>query len=256
MNNFHFMKNIILCFLYLLLASPTFATVYFDGSDDAVTISDQAAFRNMSALTISVWMNRSGTGGGGNRLVSGWNDGTNQKVYQLYINNTSPAVELNCDTTDVNYQPFHALSNGTWYHLAAVYTGETVYLYVNGTEIGNSTTPSGDIVNETSGLGIGSQPDKTSFGMFNGYISDVAIWNTNLSADEIKILALSRVKGIPKQMQPANLILYLPLYDYPDGTSGDGDTFYDDVSRYQFTGDDGANNTGLTATAEAVLSYP
>ena len=43
----------------------------------------------------------------------------------------------------------------------------------------------------------------------------------------------------------------------PDGTSADGDSFLDKSSNANScTGDDGAGNTGLTALAESVLSYP
>jgi len=69
------------------------------------------------------------------------------------------------------------------------------------------------------------------------------------------------VKGIAKQIQPSNLRLYWPLDEVADGTSADGSTFRDEEDGDKDgdkdgTGDDGANNTGLTARAGEVLSYP
>lgn len=257
---FKFVSRFLIMVCFLASVSAAFAGVNFVGSGggngDSLVAPDHASFRNMPALTIAAWVNRTGGGGGGDRIVSGWNDSTNKKTFQFYLNGSNLAMEINCDTTDVNFQPSSALTNGVWYHLVAVYTGETLYLYKDGVEIANTTTPSGDIVDETSGVGIGSQPDRTDFGMLNALVSEVAIWNDDLTASEVALLYGAKVKGMPLQIRPDALVLYLPLDDYPEGESLDGDIVYDRVGRHQFTGNDGSNNTGLTSVAEKVLTYP
>lgn len=91
-----------------------------------------------------------------------------------------------------------------------------------------------------------------------GTIDEVAVWNAELTDNDISILANSKVKHMPLQISPGNIIFYLPMDDQPDGTSADGDTLVnqDNPGTANGTGNDGANNTGLTWKAEAVLSYP
>ena len=58
------------------------------------------------------------------------------------------------------------------------------------------------------------------------------------------------------QVDPSNLVMYLPLDDLADGAASNGLTFGDlSGNGNDGTGDDGTNNTGLTAKAEVVLSY-
>jgi len=241
--------------LSLLIVSPCFAGVAFDGTDDALTAPDNAILRGMSAVTVMAWVKRAGASTVQQRIVSGWNDSTDLKTFQLYNNNSNVlGFEMRCTGTGVNLLPGTGLTNDVWTHVVGVYDGETAYIYKDGVEIGSSTTPSGAIVDQASGMGIGSQPEATE--NFNGQISDAAIWNADLTVAEVLAIYNSKVKGIQRQIRPANLILYAPLDDRADGTSGDGQIFKDLVSGIQFTGSDGANNTGLTAKAEEILSYP
>jgi len=85
-------------------------------------------------------------------------------------------------------------------------------------------------------------------------LSDARVYNRALAPAEIEALAASRLKY---HSITNGLVAYWPLDDQPDGTSGNGDTFRDRSGNANHgTGDDGGNNTGLTARAETLLSYP
>ena len=78
-----------------------------------------------------------------------------------------------------------------------------------------------------------------------------------MSQLEIDLLAKSKVKGIPLQIQPSSLKLYLPLDDFADNTALDTT-----VDGYVDRSGNGNHGQGVDAdgdstnTAESVLSYP
>lgn len=83
-----------------------------------------------------------------------------------------------------------AITGGTavvneWHYLVATYDGEFFRLYVNGDQVA-STPVSGELIDNTGALGIGSQPSNTSSWTFNGVIDNVRIYNRALSAGDIK----------------------------------------------------------------------
>jgi hypothetical protein len=64
-------------------------------------------------------------------------------------------------------------------------------------------------------------------GFWKGTITEVAYWSTELPANEIQLLANSKIKGKPLQVQPSNLVAYWPLDDGESGTSANGDIAQD-----------------------------
>lgn len=90
----------------------------------------------------------------------------------------------------------------TWYHVAAVYDGTTVRLYVNGVEEATATTtdywPNPEVA-----LGIGARGDNTFH--FNGIVDEVALYPTALSASTI---AAHHANGIdPAPASPYNTLV-------------------------------------------------
>jgi len=211
-----------------------FAGVDFDGTDDFVdgTVSLSGSF------SISMWaFIQSFTVGGA--VLSG-----ESVTWFMQIGGSNKLQFSNAVGT--------APSLNTWIHLAGTFNSSdnNNKLYVDGT---NTATVAISIVSTTD-FNIGKRGD----GVFlNCIVTDVAIWTTVLTDAEISLLADSKIKRIPLQIQSSSLVVYLPLDDEEDGSSSDGDTFRDlSGNGNNGTGDDGANNTGLTAKAEEVLSYP
>ncbi len=78
-----------------------------------------------------------------------------------------------------------------------------------------------------------------------------------LTADEARRACKPKGKRMILQIQPAALFFYLPLDDIANGISADSATFKDiSGNGNDGTGDDGGNNTGLTALDETLLTYP
>lgn len=84
-------------------------------------------------------------------------------------------------------------------------------------------------------------------------MSEVAIYNTNLNLIQCQNLSRSHVKRMPLQIQAANLICYLPMDEYADGTWISATNAFRDFS--------GSRNHGSPAgfvftRIERVCSYP
>lgn len=141
-----------------------------------------------------------------------------------------------------------------WQHVVTTYDGSNVKVYVNaGTPWDSGNIGSKVYKNSTSRIGL----EIADTFPFDGIINDVAIWNVVLSISEISLIYNSKIKYLPLQIQPANIIGYWPMNNGQDGVSANGATIPDlSGNGKDGAGNDGANNTGLTWKAEEVLSYP
>ena len=98
------------------------------------------------------------------------------------------------------------LSTGTWYHVAAVYDGARMRLYLDGVER-ESTAKTGDVDNGTSKkVAIGNHPETATDKHWDGLIDDVRIYNRALSTYELFVLAT-----VVTPVDEPGLIGYWPL---------------------------------------------
>lgn len=251
-----------LLILFMLVCSPAWAGIDVDGTDDFASCGNAETLQENAAITISAWINPDTDHIGS--IVSRRNDPAGGNV-RFAVSSTvakslrfSVAGGVQLEQVSVA----NSITTGAWQHVLVTWTGSTTasnaYLYVNGTEVTYATTTNGSsLIDNTGGvLRIGNT--YPTFNYFNGKITEVAIWSEVLDSHEIEKLALSRTKRIPLQIRPSTLIGYWPIDNLADGAAAHAGTFinYKAPGTHDCTGDDGANNTGMTALAEAVLSYP
>lgn len=131
----------------------------------------------------------------------------------------------------------------------------TLSLFLNGGSEGTDTTSSGTRKdNGTADLYIGNWVYNNAQD-HDGPIREVAMWSVVLSASERSLIENSKLRGMPLQVQPSNLIFYLPLDDHPN-QAGINNLVFKDLSG------NGNNGTGVDANGdsavigETVLSYP
>lgn len=253
------MKKLLVLIIVLSMVMPSFASVRFDGTDDLILLSDNGILDSATSVSISFWANM-GTLATSERFLHKWDAGTHRGILVSVENND----EILCAFANGNLDIFKTASTnlitGVWYHIVVVWNdNNSVWrIYVNGSSEGLATVANqnvstirvGDIPFEIGGKGTDGQ-------FLEMTQSEVAIWkDVQLTQEEVTQLYKSQIKGMPLQIQPAGLVGYWPLDDVPDGTSGDSATFLDlSKNGNNATGDDGGNNTGLTARAEVILSY-
>jgi len=247
--------------LILLFCFPVwlFAGVNYDGTDDQCKIT--GLMGTPTNITISIWANLEAVAASGAELF------TIGDYVILRLDDDFPSLS----TKGTFYQGSSTWNStsagethvGTGWHHFLYYvddTGDSQKIYVDGVEKGASTVTN-SIVYTGQGsdtfLGMHGNDDTVNYN-FNGSSTEVAVWSVAITdLSEISLLASSRMKGIPLQVQPSSLILYIPFDSVKDGVSADAVTFKDESgSGNDAVGIDGANNTGLTGEAELILSYP
>ena len=249
------MKKLCLLLLLFSFCFTCWAGVDFDGTDDQIDTVDINALDGASGITVACWMKWGGASGG-------WT--TDRKLsrkgstYTLFGGSTNSKVNFGIKDSGASWHfsgdSTTSVDDNAWYHIAGVYDGSHMRIYVNGNDENNSNEGAFVTESNANSVPVGSA-DGSDY--FNGEITEFAIWDTGLSAAQLSLLANSKVKRMPLQIEPANIQIYLPMDAEESGTSADGDTFlYLSENGNNGTGDDGAGNTGLTATGEEILSYP
>ena len=169
--------------------------------------------------TVSVWMFASvNPVPSTNIFLIGNNGGTNG--YGIFVNCANNALSILESSirwicTGVTFNSLE------WQNLvlnSVGYNGDVIYeIYLNGVEVYNSVEESLPPA-PASPMYIGHDP--ANGGYFPGYIANVQIYNTSLSANEIQALHQEGIGGAPINLQ--NLVGWWPLNGNANDYSGDG----------------------------------
>lgn len=235
----------------------------YDGSDDITTCGSASALDDLTAKTAKATIRPDSLGTEYAivyKMVSGGTDGL---FFYLDSNgalncgidlDTSDALSVTSNNTiwtNAYFDVFCAWSSGTAPDIFVRLSTGTAAL--SEASYASETAGSGGLVSEASGnLSVGS---RTTLPVpFDGVIGEVCFWNSKLTL-ALASQASNNERFACISVSPSNLVLYAPFDDQPIGTSANGDTFFDRKSTNNCTGDDGANNTGLTMAGNP-LSYP
>ncbi|MBI4227700.1 MAG: LamG domain-containing protein, partial [Candidatus Omnitrophica bacterium] len=161
----------------------------FDGVDDYVSVPAAAALDPGSGnQTIAAWIKTSSATDQAITYKETSGAPSNQVNFRvladgkLRLNVSDGTTNGWVDTSTAT------VANGTWRHVAAVWTnGGTVQFYVDGTAASatvGSALPTG-AVTTTGSLYIGSRIDDAASFRFNGLIDDVQIYNVALTAAQV-----------------------------------------------------------------------
>lgn len=160
-------------------------SIYFDGTGDYLSLPDHADWDFTGNWTVDFWMRLGAVGwmnviGNADGYVSGnydegWGIFVNQNgaTYKLIVfqadNNAGPSYELETNPS---------LSLDTWYHVAVVYDGSAVKVYVDGTYHAPVSTLGAYSAALTSSnpLTLGREPGQAS-ALFTGYLDEIRISN-------------------------------------------------------------------------------
>ena len=156
----------------------------FDGVDDVIDCGNDSSLQITGAMTVSYWFK----GQGGSAGVGGVGKIANSpnRGFMLSMNNAGlTRFYIAPDATSIQYASTTITPDGKWHHLVGVYNPSTsIALYLDNAKIAEVTAGvAASQYNGANNLQIGARGDSTGF--FDGGISNVAIWNTNLSTAEL-----------------------------------------------------------------------
>lgn len=150
------------------------------------TVSDNAAIKPSTDITISLWVNISSTSSYQMLLAKGENAG-DTRSYEIRCFGTTTQIEVQMRAGGGSYIQFRsttAIGTGTWKHVVITRTGATNKIYIDGTSdtLAADFTQTTTIDYSTDDLWIGQ---RNGGFRFNGSLDEIYIGNTAISSTEV-----------------------------------------------------------------------
>ncbi len=183
------------------LISQTNQYLHFDREDDLVILNDAGQYvTGTTELSITGWFycDEHAYGQGYMGFRSGSGDG---EFYLIQLNGGVMECRLKTTTGLHEYVgPANTAIPQAWQHIAWVYDGSSVLLYVNGV-LNGSSPASGTFSNPNVPFGIG----KSLLGGFNflygGRVDEVTVWDKGLTQSEIQDMMDNELTGTEDNLQ-------------------------------------------------------
>jgi methionine-rich copper-binding protein CopC len=174
--------------------------LFFDGIDDWVTVPDHSSLRLTNGMTVEAWVKPTTISTGWTTVVMKERSrGFNYALYASDDNDKPPAGYINVSASDRAAAGVTLLPLNSWSHLATTYDGNTIRLYVNGTEVG-SRLVGGSITTSTSPLRFGG--NSVDGEHFSGWIDEVRVYNRPLNEGEIHVDMSTPISGVIETTPP------------------------------------------------------
>ena len=183
------MKQIIISVLFIstMVAQGSGDGLDFDGSDDYVTMGN--VLNLTSAISIETWIKTDGLGSR-QTIVSKGYPSTGEPYYQYHVEIRAGGeiyFPLSLNGTRQTTETSATINASQWYHIACVYDGSTIKVYIDGVEE-SSSNASGSISTYSTSFYLGAYSGHVSsnVGSFNGVMDEVRIWNDARTVTEIR----------------------------------------------------------------------
>lgn len=186
------------------LNDPSWTTGIVDGAlsfkgNNFVEVSDNSNLDLTSSMTLEAWVYPTSYTWA-NNIITKWGPGpTEQRSYVLDLIYGRPAIWISTDgthqegTTVFYVTGSTTLSLNKWYHIVGIFDGNHLKVYVNGILDGYMTW-SGTVFNGNAPLRIGN--DGWGNYPFSGIIDEVAVYNRDLTLEEIQKHYQNGLKGL------------------------------------------------------------
>jgi beta-galactosidase len=161
-----------------------------DGANSYVDCGQPDAFDFSDALTISMWFKVRQFDKPSQVLAAKGND-----TWRLERHDNAGTIEFivtGPETTGMNRSKTpvaiskRTVDDGRWHHVAGLYDGKRVALYLDG-QLEHSVDASGSIAQNTEPVLLGENSGSRGRS-FNGWLDDVRLYGHALTADEIRAL--------------------------------------------------------------------
>jgi len=219
-------------------------------SSQSLSIADASCpdLKISGSITCSAWINLESVGAGVQVVVGKVNGAGG---YQIFLTNTYIQFYANSLTTNATVAKNMTVNTGTWYHLVGVYdsVAQKLSIYVNGEA--TTVTASGSISTPAAVFYIGRND---SGAYFDGLIDDVAIFNTALSADQIKELYEGRIVG--EGWPQAGLVAGYHLNGNSTDFSGNNNHGTDTAVTYSLANGKFGQGGGFVAASSSKIVIP
>jgi hypothetical protein len=164
--------------------------LHFDGTKNFVDCGDAAAFDFREGVTVALWFKALDLKESVQTLAAKGNDTwrlyADGKKGELVFSLTGPETTGKDKGKAPRVTSTRAVGDGQWHHVAGVYDGQRVALYVDGT-MEASVAASGPLALNTEPVWLGNNSAMRGR-TYHGSMDDVRLYGCGLSEDEIKAL--------------------------------------------------------------------
>jgi hypothetical protein len=215
-------------------------TLFFDGINDFISLPNESDYDFTNQMTVECWIKV-------NAFTRDWQavvtKGDNAWRLHRFAKSNNMSFALNT-FNKTGYRELRGTTNvndGKWHHVAGVFDGTTMTLYVDGLVDGTLNATGVTINNKSHPVLIGENAQATKR-YFNGQIDEVRIWNVARTQAEIREKMCSKF--------PRNVALPAGLFTYFRFEEGAGSIINDIGS-----GNNGAlNNFNFTGNSNWLIS--
>lgn len=188
----------------------------FNGQNGYINIPDNSTLDPTQSITITAWANIAASTSSCPGIVA---KGGNAQ-YQLYQTSGYGVDPFVKTTGGSNWGGFGAVSQNQWNQFVFTYDVATgsMMLYLNGKSDG-SASATGNLITTSNPIYIGQMQ---GCGYFNGDISNVQIYSTALSANNVQALYVEGIGGTPIKLK--DLVGWWPLNGNANDYSGNGNS--------------------------------
>lgn len=195
------MRNVLAIVVAALMSCTAAAQNYgldLDGTNDKIGVVDATSLNPTTALTVEAWINadtwKSTVWAG---VIVGKQSTSPDRGYCLSVGENGKAeFTVAVANAWVAATSPAVMGLNSWYHVAGVFDGSSVKIYING-ELQASTATSG-VISPSTGtvMYIGENPT-WSGRYFDGTVDEVRIWNVARSTADIQSAFAAELASIP-----------------------------------------------------------
>lgn len=173
-------------FVTLAQKPGSLTAIELDGTDDYISVPDITALNPTAKITVEAWIKVDGFASTnfGNSIFCkhGWASGNKGYVLRCGDNGKASFNISNASGTWVEAVSGSLMKTGTWYHVAGIFNGDTVAVYINGnleafTLYSGAMSPSTGLAPKIGDLAYTTGGSR----LFKGQIDEVRVWNTALT---------------------------------------------------------------------------
>jgi hypothetical protein len=166
----------------------------FNGTSGYVSVPDVATLDPTQAITVEAWIDPHTHVGSYDPIVKKAGEGTvQQDGYGLEFDGNDVVFWVYLSGVGWSHSPMAFVPLDQWSHVAGVYDGHGISLYVDGKLVG-TTAVSGTLVASRNPLELGHDPANADR-WYDGRIDEATVYNRGLSTQEIQDIYLSGSAG-------------------------------------------------------------
>lgn len=160
----------------------------FDGTDDYAQIENESVFDITSQITVAAWIKVNAFNRNFQAIAT-----KGDSAWRIQRWSNTNRIEFAC--TGLPHNQYGnitgniSVNDGQWHHVAGVYDGTRIYLYIDGVlDVSLPTSGSINTNNYKVMIGENAQMRPSQNRCWNGWIDDVRVYNRGLSAVEINTI--------------------------------------------------------------------